>query len=661
MDTASLSESLAQLARNHAWTWSSNAQAIFEALAGYDHARHPVQVIHGLDDSHLDLLLSDDQFMDRLQAEMIVLAELTGRAVDAPDVAYFSPEFGLSDLIPQYSGGLGILAGDHLKAASDLGLALAGVGLFYRGGFFRQQVWSGKQVEQYHSYTPEALGCVDSEVEVDVPFPGRDVVAKVWLAEVGSIPLLLLDTDVAQNNKADRTITDRLYSGDRRHRLEQEMVLGVGGARALTALGWNVPVHHLNEGHAGFLILDLLDRQIGAGHGLDAAVDEIRSGVVFTTHTPVPAGIDRFDIALATEYLQPWAQQWRMPIDDVLTLGTDPDDDPEAFNMAALCLKIAGRANGVSKLHGAVSRELFASVPGGAAISSVTNGVHARTWVMPRLQNLFDDVLGHGWANGDHLAWTGANNIDDDTIRDVRRAGGGDLHTMVGERTGAEIDPDALLIGFARRFATYKRANLILLQRALLAELLGDDDRPVQFIFAGKAHPADPDGKAVLADIIAFAGSADANGRFLFVPDYDIAVARAMYAGCDVWLNNPVRPREASGTSGEKSALNGGLNYSISDGWWDEMADGHNGWTIPASAKTVPAKRDLEEAATTLNLLANEIVPEYFADAAPWSRAWLDRIRHNWTTLGPQVTAARMVADYRDQLYRPALDDVVGR
>ncbi len=657
MDTRALADALGALARNHAWTWCARTRAIFEALPGYDPARHPVQLVDALDHPRLEVLLSDLAMMELVGQQRSRLADLTDDPVP-PQIAYFSPEFGISDLVPQYSGGLGVLAGDHLKAASDMGIPLAGVGLFYRSGFFRQQLDGGSQRERYESYEPPSLGCVDTRVKVAVPLRGHEVEARVWRLDVGRVPLLLLDTDVPANQVADREITDRLYSGSRRHRLEQELVLGVGGARALAALGWSPPVLHLNEGHAGFLILELLDRHISAGRSLDDALLAIAPGLVFTTHTPVSAGIDRFERGLAASYLETWARRWRVPVTEVLALGASADDDKPVFNMAAFCLRAAGRANGVSRLHGAVSRELFAGVPGGSAIGSVTNGVHARTWVMPRLQDTFDAVLGAGWSDGDPEAWSRVDQIDDETVRGLRRAGATDLRALVAHRVGETIDPDSLVVGFARRFATYKRATLVLRHPDELAALLGDDQRPVHFVFAGKAHPADEAGKALLAEIVAFASSADARGRFTFVPDYDMAVARAMYAGCDVWLNNPVRPYEASGTSGEKSALNGGLNCSISDGWWDEMADGVNGWVIPASDAATTQGRDGDESAAALALLADEIVPLYYDDGGPWSASWIRRIRHSWQTLGPQVTAARMVADYRAQLYEPALGEV---
>ncbi len=654
LDTDSLCNALERLARYHTWTWSPSLRARFDALPGAAPGMHPVQIASQLDDSQLEQLLADATLVAQVSREDSDLSALLAGGSTGPAIAYFSPEFGISDLIPQYSGGLGVLAGDHLKAASDLAVPLCGVGLFYRGGFFRQAVAGGTQAERYETYEPTDLGCVDTGATVTVPVADREVVARVWRLAVGRVQLVLLDTDVEGNAEADRAITDRLYSGDRRHRLEQELVLGVGGARAVRALRWAPSVHHLNEGHAGFLAFELIDREVRTGRALHEAIEAIRPGLVFTTHTPVDAGIDRFDIGLVSDYLAPWADRWGVSVDELIGLGHAPDDDPPVFNMAALCLRLAGRTNGVSQLHGQVSRELFAGVPGGPAIGAITNGVHARSWVAAPLQQTFDEVLGSGWADGDEAAWARVDRIADDQVRAARRSGAEALRAAVAERTGVGIDVDALTVGFARRFAPYKRATLLLLRPELLAALLGDDDRPVQFVFAGKAHPANEAGKRLIADVIAYAATPEANGRFVFVPDYDMALARAMYAGCDVWLNNPVRPHEASGTSGEKAALNGGLNLSISDGWWAEMADGRNGWTIPLSYEPLAHDRDVAEADAALGLLAGEIVPEYYAGGASRSAEWIERMRHGWRTLGPRVTAGRMVSDYVRELYEPA-------
>jgi starch phosphorylase len=427
------------------------------------------------------------------------------------------------------------------------------------------------------------------------------------------------------------------------------MVLGIGGARALAALDWTIPVHHLNEGHAGFIVFELIDRIIEEGD-LDGAIARIGPGLVFTTHTPVPAGIDRFHRDLIAPYLELWAGRWGVTAEALWALGADPDHDAE-FNMAALTLRACSSANGVSRLHGEVSRELFGGVGCGDTIGSVTNGVHARTWVGDDLQATFDDVLGPDWADGDVFAWDRVGEIDDDLLGRLRHQASTRLSGLVLDRTGARLDPEALIVGFARRFAPYKRATLLLSDGGRIERLLADKDRPVHFLYAGKAHPLDGLGKDLVAEVIDFSESARANGRFTFIPGYDMAVAKTMVEGCDIWLNNPIRPREASGTSGEKAALNGGLNCSILDGWWAEMFDGQNGWAIPSSEKPDPEARDEEEAGWLFETL-EAILAEYHGDRARFR----ERIRHGWRTLGPQVTAARMLRDYRDRVYGPALD-----
>jgi len=651
MDSLALRDALARLAINHRWTWSAPLRKMWADLNGGVLDRHPVTIIGDLSLGELEELLDHDPVMELVAVETDLLDEMMG-STTPPEIAYFSPEFGLSDVVPQYSGGLGILAGDHLKAASELGMSLVGVGLFYREGFFRQRIDGGAQAEDYPPVAPEDLGAVDTGLTVTVPFPGRSVVCRIWHMDVGRTRLVLLDTDVPENAAADRKITDRLYSGNRQHRLEQELVLGVGGTRALSALGWDLPVYHLNEGHAGFLVLELIDRVIGDGD-LAAAVDAVRPGLVFTTHTPVPAGIDRFERELIKPYLALWAAHWGISVDRIWELGADPVETKKFFNMAALGLRMSSDANGVSKLHGKVSRQLFAGVGIGDDIGSITNGVHARTWVAGHTQEVFDRVLGTEWALGDPAAWARIDDLSDSAITTIRRDGSAKLSRLVARTTGQALDPESLIIGFARRFATYKRATLLLEHPERLAALLADDDRPVHFIFAGKAHPADKAGKALLAEIVAFSGSGQARGRFTFIPDYGIEIARRMYDGCDIWLNTPVRPREASGTSGEKSALNGGLNCSILDGWWAEMYDGRNGWDILTSDAVDTAIRDSEESAATLDRI-EEIIAEYHGDPD----AFISRVRHNWRSLGPQVTATRMVAEYRDRIYGPALSRV---
>jgi starch phosphorylase len=644
------------LARNYRWTWNTATQAVFARLR----ESSPCDALHplGLIAENVEAALRADSGLRGaiesayagLQAELAETPE--------PEVAYFSPEFAISETLPQYSGGLGVLAGDHLKAASDCGLPLAGIGLLYREGFFHQEIdGDGGQAERYELLDPAAAALVDTGVRVGVEVADELVQVAVWRASVGRVALFLLDTLVPGNSEGSSRITDRLYGGDAEHRLRQELILGIGGVRALRALGIRPRTFHLNEGHAGFLALELLHDLLGEGRALDEAVETVRQQVVFTTHTPVPAGMDRFPDEMLSRYLDAWDHLHEVPINELLELGRMPGDPPHVFNMAAFCLRLAGRANGVSRLHGEVSRKLFSGIRGAEAIGHVTNGVHARTWVSPGRQRLFDRELGPSWAEGDAAAWSRVDYIDDDELRARRREDREELLDRIACETdgAAQLDAEALTIGFARRFATYKRAALLLLQRERLSALLKNDQRPVQFVFAGKAHPADGPGKAVLHEIVQASRESWSRGRIVFLPDYDIGLARLLVAGCDVWLNNPLRPFEASGTSGMKAALNGALNCSTLDGWWDELYDGQNGWSIPTSELRSAAARDRAESEALYELLEQELVPLYYGDdgAGP-SAAWLERVRQNWRSLGPAVTAARMVDDYRRATYQPA-------
>ena len=650
---AEMRSMLIDLATDLRWTWD---REMIDVLSPVATDEHPLVALRALDDERIAVLMKDRSWCASvIERHGALVVERSARP--DPEIAYYSPEFGISEHLPQYSGGLGVLAGDHLKAASDLAVPLVAVGLFYRHGFFRQTVVDGVQHEHHDTVAPEDLGGVDTGVVVDVSIGGHTVRVRVWRFEVGRVPLLMLDTDHPDNSDADRAITDRLYSGDRQHRLRQELVLGIGGARAVAALGYTPLVHHLNEGHAGFSTLELLARERGAGVPMAEAIDRVRRQVLFTTHTPVPAGIDRFDPGMVEAAIGPWLADWGVGYDEIAVLAADADGEPpHGFNMAALCLRMSDRANGVSRLHGETSRRLFAAVSGGAEIGSITNGVHARTWTHRSMQDLFDRRLGATWDAGDVEAWSKVDALDDESLIDVRRVTRRDLVRLVAERSGHRIDDDALVIGFARRFATYKRATLMLRHVELLAQLLGDSEHPVHVVMAGKAHPADGEGKALLAEVVAFTGTPLAAGRFSFVSDYDMGVARAMYAGSDVWLNTPVRPYEASGTSGEKAALNGALNCSIRDGWWAEMSDGRNGWDIPTATDEAYHdgwRRDDDESRHTLAVLA-AIAAEFHADGRGRpSAAWLDRMRYAWRTLGPRVTAARMVDDYREVFYRP--------
>jgi starch phosphorylase len=520
--------------------------------------------------------------------------------------------------------------------------------------------------------------CDDVRVEVDLA--GTPLVARVWKAEVGRIPLYLLDTDIEENPPEVRGITDRLYGGDTEHRLRQEILLGIGGVRALHALGIDAQVFHTNEGHAGFLGLERI-RELVTGQGLSyrEALEAVRGGALFTTHTPVPAGIDRFPRELIERYFSGWATEVGITLDELMALGHRPGEEPdERFNMAVMGLRLAGRANGVAKLHGEVSREMFndlwPDVPvEETPITSITNGVHAHTWVAPEMVDLLTRYVLPGWAEAGPERWERIAEARDDELWRVREQGREGMVTFVRSRlrqqlmarglsssdvewTESVLDPKALTICFARRFATYKRATLLLSQPDRLRNLLLSGDRPVQMVFAGKSHPADDSGKELIRQVSAFASDPDIRHRFVFVEDYDIAVARSLLQGADVWLNNPRRPHEACGTSGMKAALNGGLNLSILDGWWDECFDGENGWAI-SSAEHVDdlEHRDALEAGSLFELLERQVVPLFYERwQGPVPRRWVRRIRRSLTTLAPRVTAARMVRDYTEQLYEPA-------
>jgi starch phosphorylase len=505
------------------------------------------------------------------------------------------------------------------------------------------------------------------------------LVAQLWKAEVGRVPLYFLDADVEENSDEIRCVTDRLYGGDTEHRLRQEILLGIGGVRALQAVGVDAQVFHTNEGHAGFLGLERI-RQLVVEDGLSyaEAIEAVRAGCIFTTHTPVPAGIDRFPLELMDKYFSRWCDEVGVKISDLVALGHRPaDDGDEPFNMAVMGLRLAGRSNGVAQLHGEVSREMFGDLwpdleADETPIGSITNGVHAHTWTSPEITDVLSRYVLPEWDEAGPDLWARISEAPDDELWRAREQARERLVTFVRRRlkeaaavrglTGSDVawtsevlDPRVLTIGFARRFATYKRATLLLSQPDRLRELLLSPDRPMQLVFAGKAHPADEQGKEMIRQIVAFSSDPAIRHRIVFVDDYDIAVARALYQGSDVWMNNPRRPQEACGTSGMKSALNGGLNLSILDGWWHEMFDGQNGWAI-SSAEDVGdiERRDRLEAGALFDLLERQVVPLFYERyGGPVPRRWLKKVRKSLSSLGPRVTASRMVADYVDELYEP--------
>ncbi|HEX2782089.1 MAG TPA: alpha-glucan family phosphorylase [Ilumatobacteraceae bacterium] len=666
---------LASLANNLHWTWDRETKALFGTLdpeLWESSGRDPLRLIAGITASRWDELAADPEIAaltnaaaERLDQAMTEPRWFQGRA-DTPlqQVAYFSPEFGLTETLPQYSGGLGVLAGDHLKAASDLGVPLVAIGLLYAEGYFRQRLNAdGYQEERFPRLDNHGLALTPTGVQVSVDMADEIARLNVWQVSVGRIKLYLLDAAVESNSPEVAAITNRLYGGDIEHRLRQEIVLGIGGVRALRALGLYPQVFHTNEGHAGFLSLERIREAVEKGLSFAEAIEVVRAGGVFTTHTPVPAGIDRFPHDLMQKYFYEFAASLGVDFGELMAVGRRPDEpDDDRFNMAVMGLRLAGRSNGVAQLHGAVSREMFQGMWPDVSveevpIGAITNGVHAHTWVSTGVANLLSDSVGPVWDGADEASWAGVAKLSPADIWATRAKGRANLVSFVRSKFGESLlDPQALTIGFARRFATYKRATLLLSQPDRLRRMLLDSKRPVQFVFAGKAHPADQPGKDMIRQIELFARQLDGGSRVVFLQDYDMAVARTMLHGCDVWLNNPRRPLEACGTSGMKAALNGVLNCSILDGWWNECYDGTNGWAV-ASADDDPdlARRDQREATSLFGLLEREIIPLFYdRDANGIPLQWIDKMKQNWRTLGPFVTAARMVRQYTSQLYEPA-------
>jgi starch phosphorylase len=567
-----------------------------------------------------------------------------------------------------------------------------GVGLFYREGYFRQELNAdGWQTERFPTLDPHAMALTLVEgARVEVDLAGTPLFAQIWRADVGRIRLYLLDSDIDDNDEEGRQVTDRLYGGDpQEHRIRQEILLGIGGVRALDAVGETTQVFHTNEGHAGFLGLERIRRLMTAdGLTFAEAVEAVRAGTIFTTHTPVPAGIDRFKPDLMERYFKGWVTECGVAFDELMALGHFPGEErDESFNMAVMGLRLAGLANGVSQLHGGVSREMFQPLWPNVSvdetpISAVTNGVHGQTWVAPEMDDLLTRYILPSWDEADAADWARVMDARDDEVWRVREQGRERLVAFVRKRLRSSLlargvsesdvtwadevlDPSILTIGFSRRFATYKRPTLLLSQPDRLKAMLLSADRPIQLVFAGKAHPADDLGKEMIKEIVQFSRQPDVRHRFVFVDDYDIAVARVLYQGCDVWLNNPRRPLEACGTSGEKAALNGSLNCSILDGWWDEMFDGENGWAV-SSAESYDdlERRDEVEAASLFDILERQVVPLYYdrVEGGPVPRRWVRRVKSSLRSLGPRVVASRMVRDYVTQLYEPTASraDVLG-
>lgn len=699
---------LNSLAMNLRWSWHAPTRELFRSLDPelWSAAKEdPIALLGSLSRERLEELAADGDVVARVQAAAADLRDYLTEprwyqndvaSEEKPDaIAYFSAEFGITAVLPQYSGGLGILAGDHLKSASDLGVPIVGVGLLYGAGYFKQSLTrDGWQAETYPVLDPDNLPMsllreddgTPALVSLRLP-EGRVLGAHVWLARVGRVPLLLLDSNVPENDDVMRHVTDRLYGGSSEHRLHQELLLGMGGVKALRLFsrlsGAPTPeVYHCNEGHAGFLGIERARELIEAqGLTFAEAVEAVKAGTVFTTHTPVPAGIDRFDAGLVRAHFAGDAAIPGISADEILALGAeDFEGGGEGIhNMAVMGLRTSKRANGVAQLHGKVSRGMFHAMWSGfdvteVPITSVTNGVHGPTWTDPELTALTESRFsveqrenGSGWKLP-----VDEGGISDEELWAMRRVLRSKLvesaRTRVREswlERGASpaelgwvndvLDPDVLTIGFARRVPTYKRLTLMLNNPDRLRALLTDPERPVQIVVAGKSHPADEQGVGLIQRLVQFADEEGVRERIVFLPNYDIAMAQTLMPGCDVWLNNPLRPLEASGTSGMKCALNGALNLSILDGWWDEMYDGQNGWAIPtADGVDDPYRRDELEASALYDLIEHVVAQRFYdRDENGVPRRWLEQMRHTLSELGPKVQATRMVRDYVEQLYTP--------
>ncbi len=699
-------EQLYELAYNFWWTWTPEARALFASI---DHAkwaryRNPVQLLINIEPRHWYPLLESEDFLTRYRKvirrfERYIEGTQEGtrrqgsrpwfhrchRESASEIVAYFSMEYGLHQSLAIYSGGLGVLSGDHAKAASDLGIPLVAVGLLYRFGYFRQTL-NAEGVQQHaypeYDFTRLPLRPIATvsgrEVSVTVRLPGRDVVAKLWLALVGRIPLILLDTDVPENDPADRPITNQLYVGGREMRLLQEIVLGLGGVKALEALGIEPTVWHMNEGHSAFLQLERLRREVAAGHSAAEARERISANAIFTTHTPVAAGNEQFDHHLIHKYLRAWCDEVGLEVDELLGLG---HDHGEGFNLTALALRHSSWANAVSRLNAEVTSRMWEylladrTADGSPPIHPITNGVHARTWIGREAQELLHRRLGPQWEDLliDPEGWRKAFDVPDaelwathmaqkERLGRFTRSRLRDQYARYGaapdelKAIGGLFDPAALTIGFARRFATYKRASLVFSDLRRLEALLCSDERPVQLLFAGKAHPADRPGQDLIQHIFELSRSHTFAGKVIFLENYDIRMGRMLVQGVDVWLNTPRRPLEASGTSGMKVAMNGGLNFSIADGWWPEGWDGANGWVIGEPREYGDeAEQDRHDVASLYDTLERVIVPLYYErDEEGLPREWIAMMKRAMATLTPRFSANRMVRDYVEQGYLPA-------
>lgn len=696
-------EGLSRLAHNLWWVWNLEAQRLFQYIDGqlWDAVNHnPIAFMHNVERTRINLVLNEPTYLEQYDRviskfDHYLADQNTWCRREHPEllkkqIAYLSFEFGIHESLPVYAGGLGILSGDHLKESSDLGLPLTAVGFIYNQGYFVQHLsedgWQETRNAMLDFNEMPVVELLDKDrkpLKVSVDLPGRKVFARIWLIEVGRISLYLLDSNVEENTPADRQLTARLYSNDPEIRISQEILLGMGGVQALRLVGINPEIWHMNEGHSAFLTIERLREFVRAGVPLKDAMDRVRQSNIFTTHTPVPAGNDQFPLWLMDKYFSQIYAELGLTRDQFIDLGRQVQPWGESFVMPVLALHLSERANAVSELHGRVSRKMWnflwpdkaeKDVP----IGYVTNGVHTRTWLARRMGLLFDTFLPEGWAEhiDDPAYWEPVRNIPDEELWAVMRHLKNKLVGFANERTrqawlngtitatqavagGVFLDPYALTIGFARRFATYKRANLIFHDLDRIIRLLTNAHMPVQIIFSGKAHPADEPGKLIIQEVYRAVKDSRSGGRLVFLEDYDMNIARYLVQGVDVWMNTPRRPNEASGTSGMKAALNGTINFSILDGWWREGYNGHNGWAIGNDRDySNPDEQDAADAASLYETLENHIIPLYYdRDPQKIPTGWLQVVKESMRTLIPQFSLTRMLKEYTNDYYLPAIKE----
>lgn len=695
-------ERLGELAYNLWWTWNPDVQRLYKRIDSdlWEETTHnPIQFLRKVERAKLNAVTHDSYYLDFYDRSLLAFDQYMEREdtwyqknhghIDKEVIAYFSTEFGLHETVPIYAGGLGVLSGDHLKEASDLGLPLVAMGFLYTKGYFTQVIsedgWQEAQYAKLNFDELPVLPLVDNEEKlttVSVELAGREVLVRMWKIQVGRVPLYLLDSNVDGNSDDDRELTSRLYSSDLDLRISQEIILGIGGVRALRKLGHSPAVWHMNEGHSAFLVLERIREQVEKGTSLEEAKNYVQAKTVFTTHTPVPAGSDEFPAWLIDKYFGGLQQQLGLSRDEFFDLARHTVSWGVTFSMPVLAMRTSNLRNGVSELHGEIAREMWGylwpdvktdEVP----ISHITNGIHTGTWLARRMRHLYGRYLGSDWLDNidDPEIWEAVSNIPDEEIWAVRRHlkrklviymrerarvqwGQDEVHPVQVIASGALLNPYALTIGFARRFATYKRADLILSDFERLLGIINKPNMPVQIIFAGKAHPADQPGKLLIQNVYRKVKKAESGGRLVFLEDYDMNLARYLVQGVDVWLNTPRRPNEASGTSGQKAAVNGVLNFSILDGWWREGFNGKNGWAIGTDDSHADHKfQDDMDAESLYDALENEIIPLFYdRSSGNLPVEWIGLMKESIRTLAPEFSMRRMVKAYANDLYFEVMD-----